>query len=269
MADNYLEKKFEDLSRRAPRVVHRGGPSLDTLMLRNRSVRGFDPDRAVTMEELRQIIEVNTRIASSKNQQALRFRPVTAGKDADLVNANIKMGALFRVQRARLAEALKQGADGGTADAKAKAAVTDGTGIAEKAGISDGNPAAFANCPDVPFPGTEPQAFILVYGTHAEDPSLLIDLGISLQSMSLKAVELGLNCLMIRAFNREAIASLGGPVLVPLAVLAVGKSAEKIFLLPTDGKAANPANPDGHPLEYFRSDGVHYVPKLRLEDILI
>ena len=242
MADNYLEKKFEDLSRRAPRVVHRGGPSLDTLMLRNRSVRGFDPDRAVTMEELRQIIEVNTRIASSKNQQALRFRPVTAGKDADLVNANIKMGALFRVQRARLAE---------------------------KAGISEGDPAAFANCPDVPFPGTEPQAFILVYGTHAEDPSLLIDLGISLQSMSLKAVELGLNCLMIRAFNREAIASLGGPVLVPLAVLAVGKSAEKIFLLPTDGKAANPANPDGHPLEYFRSDGVHYVPKLRLEDILV
>ena len=242
MADNYLEKKFEDLSRRAPRVVHRGGPSLDTLMLRNRSVRGFDPDRAVTMEELRQIIEVNTRIASSKNQQALRFRPVTAGKDADLVNANIKMGALFRVQRARLTE---------------------------KAGISQGNPAPYANCPDVPFPGTEPQAFILVYGTHAEDPSLLIDLGISLQSMSLKAVELGLNCLMIRAFNREAIASLGGPELVPLAVLAVGKSAEKIFLLPTDGKAANPANPDGHPLEYFRSDGVHYVPKLRLEDILI
>ena len=242
MADNYLEKKFEDLSRRAPRVVHRGGPSLDTLMLRNRSVRGFDPDKAVTMEELRQIIEVNTRIASSKNQQALRFRPVTAGKDADLVNANIKMGALFRVQRARMAE---------------------------KAGISLGNPAPYANCPDVPFPGTEPQAFILVYGTHAEDPSLLIDLGISLQSMSLKAVELGLNCLMIRAFNREAIASLGGAELVPLAVLAVGKSAEKIFLLPTDGKAANPANPDGHPLEYFRSDGVHYVPKLRLEDILV
>ena len=238
MADNYLEKKFEDLSRRAPKVVHKGGPSLDTLMLRNRSVRGFDPGRTVTMEELRQIIEVNTRIASSKNQQALRFRPVTVGPDADLVNANIKMGALFRVQRARLA-----------ADAKSAA--------------------AFANCPDVPFPGTEPQAFILVYGTHAEDPSLLIDLGISLQSMSLKAVELGLNCLMIRAFNREAIASLGRPELVPLAVLAVGKSAERIFLLPTDGKAAPAANPDGHPLEYFRSDGVHYVPKLRLEDILV
>ena len=248
MADNYLEKKFEDLSRRAPKVVHRGGPSLDTLMLRNRSVRGFDPGRTVTMEELRQIIEVNTRIASSKNQQALRFRPVTVGPDADLVNANIKMGALFRVQRARLAADAKSAA-GSTADAKSAA--------------------AFANCPDVPFPGTEPQAFILVYGTHAEDPSLLIDLGISLQSMSLKAVELGLNCLMIRAFNREAIASRGRLELVPLAVLAVGKSAEKIFLLPTDGKAANPANPDGHPLEYFRSEGVHYVPKLRLEDILV
>ncbi len=247
MADNYLEKKFEDLSRRAPKVVHKGGPSLDTLMLRNRSTRGFDHGRTVTMEELRQIIEVNTRIASSKNQQALRFRPVTAGRDADLVNANIKMGALFKVQRARIAE--------GAAGEKAAECTAAG-----KAG---------ADCPELPFPGTEPQAFILVFGTHAEDPSLLIDLGISLQSMSLKAVELGLNCLMIRAFNREAIASLAGPGLVPLAVLAVGKSAEKIFLLPTDGKAANPANPDGHPLEYFRSEGVHYVPKLHLEDILV
>lgn len=250
MADNYLEKKFEDLSRRTPKVVHKGGPSLDTLMLRNRSTRGFDHGRTVTMEELRQIIEVNTRIASSKNQQALRFRPVTAGRDADLVNANIKMGALFKVQRARIAEALKQQAAGCNAGAA-------------------GSQADFANCPELPFPGTEPQAFILVFGTHAEDPSLLIDLGISLQSMSLKAAELGLNCLMIRAFNREAIASLAGPGLVPLAVLAVGKSAEKIFLLPTDGKAANPANPDAHPLEYFRSEGVHYVPKLRLEDIII
>ena len=249
MADNYLEKKFEDLSRRAPKVVRKGGPSLDSLMLKNRSTRGFDPGRAVTMAELRQIIEVNTRIASSKNQQALRFRAVTAGPDADLVNANIKMGALFRVQRARLAGKCNPSAPERADNAKPAS--------------------AFANCPDVPFPGTEPQAFILVYGTHAEDPSLLIDLGISLQSMSLKAVELGLNCLMIRAFNREAIASLGGPDLVPLAVLAVGKSAEKIFLLPTDGKAAPAANPDGHPLEYFRSDGVHYVPKLRLEDILV
>ncbi len=276
MADNYLEKKFEDLSRRAPKVVHRGGPSLDTLMLRNRSVRGFDPGRTVTMEELRQIIEVNTRIASSKNQQALRFRPVTVGPDADLVNANIKMGALFRVQRARLAAVPLEAsaiADGsGVPENKsAGQSILHASATLEAAGSTADakSAAAFANCPDVPFPGTEPQAFILVYGTHAEDPSLLIDLGISLQSMSLKAVELGLNCLMIRAFNREAIASLGRPELVPLAVLAVGKSAERIFLLPTDGKAAPAANPDGHPLEYFRSEGVHYVPKLRLEDILV
>lgn len=237
MADNYLEKKFEDLDRPASKVVHKGGPSLDSLMLRNRSIRGFSPEREVTSEELRQIIGVNTRIASSKNQQALRFRPVTAGKEADFVNANIKMGALFRVQRARIME-----------------------------GKSKGD---LADSPDVPFPGTEPQAFVLVYGTHAEDPSLLIDLGISLQSMSLKAVELGLNCLMIRAFNRGAISSLVNGDLIPLAVLAVGQTAEKVFLLPTDGKAPNPSNPDGHPLEYFRSEGIHYVPKLHLENIIV
>ena len=229
MADNYLEKKFEDLSRRAPKVVHKGGPSLDTLMLRNRSVRGFDPGRTVTMEELRQIIEVNTRIASSKNQQALRFRPVTVGPDADLVNANIKMGALFRVQRARLA-----------ADAKSAA--------------------AFANCPDVPFPGTEPQAFILVYGTHAEDPSLLIDLGISLQSMTLKAVEMGLGGIIVRNFDREEIREGLGLPYEPLAVLAVGKPAERIELVPVH---------EGDDLGYYRRDGIHYVPKLTAEDITI
>ena len=209
MADNYLEKRFEEFRNPEKKVVRTGGPSLDSLLLRNRSTRGFSHGRKVSEEELRKIVEVNTRIASSKNQQALRFKIVCDAEGAALINAHIKIGALW---------------------------------------------------PGLPLPGTEPQAFIVVYGTHAEDASLDIDLGISLQSMSLKAVEMGLNCLMIRAFNREAMLSFPGTDgLVPLAVLAVGKSAERIFLVPRAEGSQN----------YYRQEGIHYVPKLPLEKILV
>ena len=224
MADNYLEKRFEEFRNPEKKVVRKGGPSLDSLLLRNRSTRGFSHGRKVSEEEMRKIVEVNTRIASSKNQQALRFKIVCDAEGAALMNASVKMGALFRARRAADPAATEQ------------------------------------DCPDLPLPGTEPQAFIVVYGTHAEDASLDIDLGISLQSMSLKAVEMGLNCLMIRAFNREAMLSFPGTEgLVPLAVLAVGKSAERIFLVPrAEGSQ-----------DYYRQEGIHYVPKLPLEKILV
>ena len=230
MADNYLEKKFEELNSPKTKKKYKAGPSLDSLLIKNRSTRGYSHDREVTLEELKKIVNVNTRIASSKNQQALRFKLVAVGPEADFVNENMKMGALFRARRAANPEFLE------------------------------------ADCPSLPLPGTEPKAFIVVYGTHQEDSGLLIDLGISLQSMSLKAVELGLNCLMIRAFNREAMSRLAADAvsdtkeeLFPLAVLAVGKSAESIFLVPGEKSS----------LDYFRKEGIHYVPKLNLEEILI
>ena len=51
MADNYLEKKFEELREKRP-VIKRNHLSLDTLLRRNRSYRGYDPSRKVTREEL-------------------------------------------------------------------------------------------------------------------------------------------------------------------------------------------------------------------------
>lgn len=112
----------------------------------------------------------------------------------------------------------------------------------------------------LPVPGTEPQAFIVVCSTEAESPIVDIDLGISLQSMALKAVEIGLNALIVRAFNRaEVMESLGLP-LEPLAVLAIGKGIEKIELTAVSA---------GSDLRYYRQDGVHFVPKVRLEDLLL
>ena len=49
----------------------------------------------------------------------------------------------------------------------------------------------------LPLPGTEPNAFIIICSTVAEDRYVDIDLGISAQSMLLQAVEIGLNLSLI------------------------------------------------------------------------
>ena len=212
MADNYLEKRFAEVfgpDAKKKTVVRRTNPSLDTLLRRNRSVRGYDSARRVTEEELRAIVAVNPLIASSKNRQALRFRIVTDGWES--VGRHCGYGA---------------------------------------------------NLPELhlPFPGTEPQAFIVVCSQVPEDVGLGIDLGISLQSMLLKAVEMGLNGLMIRSFRRDKLRESLSLPLEPVAVLAIGKSAESIYLKPVAA---------GDSLIYYRKEGVHYVPKLGVDDLLV
>ena len=112
----------------------------------------------------------------------------------------------------------------------------------------------------LPVPGTEPQAFIVVCSTEKESPIVDIDLGIALQSMALKAVEIGLNSIIIRAFNREEVRGGLALPLEPLAVLAVGKGLDKIELKEV---------PAGSDLRYYREDGVHVVPKIRMADLLL
>ena len=212
MADNYLEKRYEEVfGRDAARKRSPSRPSLDTLLLHNRSFRGYDKSYVVHRRQLDTMIAVNTRVASSINLQRLRFRPVTKGPEADLVNAHIRMGR----------------------------------------GLPELN---------LPFPGTEPEAFIVVCSTVPENPGIDIDLGISLQSMLLKAVEMGLGGLMIRNFDREELRTALDLPFEPVAVLAVGKPAEKVELVSVR---------EGDDLGYYRRDGVHYVPKLTAEDLTI
>ena len=122
----------------------------------------------------------------------------------------------------------------------------------------------------------------MVFSTLPEGRFIDIDLGISLQSMSLKAVELGYNCLMIGRNTPEELAeaySAGDPAraasiagLHPLVFLAVGKADQSAFLKPVS-LADAPLDESGHPapgfLAYYDKDGVHYVPKLVLEDIIL
>ena len=212
MADNYLEKRYEEVfgkdagHKRAPQR-----PSLDTLLLHNRSYRGFDRDYVVHPRQLDAMIAVNTKVASSVNMQRLRFRPVVQGPEADAVNKYIRMGrGLPHLQ--------------------------------------------------LPFPGREPEAFIIVCSTAAENPGIDIDLGISVQSMLLKAVEMGLGGLIIRNFDREPIREALSLPYEPICVVAVGKPAERIELVPVH---------EGEQLQYYRRDGIHYVPKLTPEDLTL
>lgn len=211
MADNYLEKRYEETLGAGRTKVKRVGHTLDELLLRNRSQRGYLKDYVVRREELERIVGVCSRIPSACNQQTLRYRLVTRDTGADIVLENIKLGAALPELH-------------------------------------------------LPFPGTEPEAFIVVCSTTPETKLVDIDLGIALQSMLLKAVEMGLAGIAIGAFNRENVKRGLALPLDPLMILAIGKGIEKIELTPIHAD---------EPHAYYRKDGIHYVPKIPAKELIV
>ena len=113
----------------------------------------------------------------------------------------------------------------------------------------------------LPKPGWEPRAFLIVCSSVPEDRVVDMDLGFAAQSILLKAVEMGLGGLFILNIRKEALRQALDLPLSPLAVIAIGKPAERVFLLPISG-------PD-EDLAYYRKDGNHYVPKLQGESLLV
>lgn len=112
----------------------------------------------------------------------------------------------------------------------------------------------------LPFPGTEPKAFIIVCATAPESKMLHVDVGIAAQSMLLKAVDMGYNGLIIGAFNAKKIEEAFALPYPPMLILAIGKGNEKIELKEISAE-------DSH--AYWRENGVHYVPKVRWEELII
>lgn len=211
MADNYLEKRYEEVFGGGRTKVKRVGHTLEELLLKNRSQRGYLKDYVVKREELERIVGVCSKIPSARNQQVLRFRLVTRDTGAEKVLRNIKMGAALPELH-------------------------------------------------LPFPGTEPEAFVVIMSTVEENRMVAVDLGMALQSMLLKAVEMGLNGLVIGAFNPAKIAEELDLPYNPLMVLAIGKGIEKIEL--------TTISPDeSH--AYYRENGVHYVPKVAAKDLIV
>ena len=211
MADNYLEKRYDEVFGSGRTKVKRIGHTLDELLLRNRSYRGYLKDYVVKQEELERIVGVCTKIPSARNQQVLRFRLVTKESGSDIVNRNIRLGAALPELH-------------------------------------------------LPFPGTEPEAFIVICSITPENKMVDIDLGIAIQSMLLKAVEMGLNGLAIGAFDKNSIQKELGLPYEPLMILAIGKGIEKIELTPISPEQSH---------AYYREDGIHYVPKVGLKDLII
>ena len=97
MADNYLEKKMEDYNagKNACGKTTKAGASLDRLLTKNRSYRGYDNSYVVRPDQLRRIISVNTKIPSARNSQLLRFRPVTH-EEAEKVVPFIRLGGALK-----------------------------------------------------------------------------------------------------------------------------------------------------------------------------
>ncbi len=212
MADGYLEKRYEEVFGKGAKKTVVRHTSIDALFEKNRSYRGYKKDVEVKREMLERIVAVNTKIASAKNQQVLRFKLVTKDSGAEFIVQNMKLGGLLPELH-------------------------------------------------LPFPDTEPEAFIIICSTIPENKFVDIDLGIAAQSMLLKATEMGLNGIMIGAFNKAKLIEAFDLPYEPLLILAIGKGNEKIKLQPVD---------EGEKLAYYRDEkGVQYVPKIRWEQLII
>ena len=79
------------MARRDAGTAPRRGHSLAHLLTRNRSHRAYDPTFIVREDQLRRIIEVNTRTPSARNQQVLRFRAVLSDEAAKVL-PHVRMG---------------------------------------------------------------------------------------------------------------------------------------------------------------------------------
>ena len=111
----------------------------------------------------------------------------------------------------------------------------------------------------LPLEGTEPNAFVVICATK-EGRFVDIDLGIAAQSILLRAVEMGLNGVCIAAFDPEEVQKALQLPLVPQLLIAIGRSAERIEVVDIA---------EGESQTYYRRNGVHFVPKLRAEDLII
>lgn len=113
---------------------------------------------------------------------------------------------------------------------------------------------------NLPQKGSEPRAFIIICSIAEESRFVNIDLGIAAQSMLLQATEIGLNGICIAAFDKQRIKEQFNLPYEPLMILAIGRGKDNIVL--TEIKANESHN-------YYRKDGIHYVPKLSFEELII
>ncbi len=113
-----------------------------------------------------------------------------------------------------------------------------------------------------PEKGERPSAYIVVLGDKNINDSFSTDSGIASQSILLGAVEKGLGGCMLSNIKREVLRKC---LKVPeryeiVLVIALGKPKEKIVI--EDATEGN--------IKYYRDEeGVHYVPKRTLKELVV
>lgn len=119
---------------------------------------------------------------------------------------------------------------------------------------------------DLPYEGKRPTGFIIILQDLNNGNSTARyqkDVGIVAQTMLLAAAEKGLGGCMIGNFGAESVkTALSLPEhLMPMLIVAFGKPDEKIVLTEID---------EGDDINYYRDQNdIHYVPKRKLEDIVV
>jgi len=114
-----------------------------------------------------------------------------------------------------------------------------------------------------PEEGERPAAYIVVLGDTSISESAGCDHGIAAQTILLGAREKGLGGCMLGSIDRNALRdslNIASQFKI-LLVLAIGKPREQVVL--------EPVGPDNSIRYYRDNEGVHHVPKRKLEDIII
>jgi nitroreductase len=123
--------------------------------------------------------------------------------------------------------------------------------------------AAYLNDWPGPAEGERPAAYIIILHDREVAKDVWCDHGIAAQSILLGAREKGLGGCMLGSINKDLLREL---LSIParyeiLLVIALGRPRETVLL-----EEAGP----GDSIKYWRDDdGVHHVPKRRLEDIIL
>lgn len=114
-----------------------------------------------------------------------------------------------------------------------------------------------------PVEGERPSAYIILLGDKELANSFQYDAGITSQSITLGAAELGLGACLIGSIKRDSLRKI---LSIPeryeiLLVIALGKPGESVKMedIEDDGK-----------IKYWRDEKeIHHVPKRRLEEIIL
>lgn len=108
-----------------------------------------------------------------------------------------------------------------------------------------------------------PTAYILILSPASASKYVNTDAGIVAQTILLGAVEMGLGGCMLASMDKDEIMNsiLPDSDLEPILCVALGKPAETIVIEDVI---------DPEDIEYYRdAEGIHHVPKRKLQDLLI